>query len=174
MPGQLSLVRRLIRVYVYFFRGTPLIVLLFLAYFALPAIGIRLSALESGILAISLNSSAYVTENVRSALLGVDVSQEEAAALDGANQYQTLVYIVFPQAARAMVAPVTNESIALWKNTSLLAVISVAEVTRAGQLLASRYFAPFEVYFFLAFVYLAISSVITRGSALLEARLRRW
>ena len=162
--------RAAIRFYVYFFRGTPVIVLLFLSYFGLPAMGLRLGALEAGVLAIGLNSSAHIVEVVRSSVQSVDVEQHEAAAIDGAGPLRTLYSIIFPQAIATMVAPTTNELISVVKNTSLLAVISVAEVTRAGQLLAARYFTPFEVYFFLAAVYLILSSILTRLSVLLERR----
>jgi His/Glu/Gln/Arg/opine family amino acid ABC transporter permease subunit len=159
-----------IRVYVYFFRGTPQLVLLFLAYFGLPVIGIELPALVAGIVAIGLCSGAYITEAVRSALESIDRAQQEAANLEGARQWQTLVFVVFPQALRQIIAPTTNELINLVKGSSLLAVISVGDVTRAAQLVVGREFIPFEMYLVLAFVYLVINSILTRISYLLE----RW
>lgn len=159
-----------VRGYVYFFRGTPQLVLLFLAYFGLPVIGIELPALLAGIIAIGLCSAAYITEAVRSALEGVDPSQREAASLDGARDWQILAYIMFPQALRQIIAPTTNELINLIKGSSLLAVISVGDVTRAAQLVVGRDFVPFEMYLTLAFIYLIINSIVTRASHLFE----RW
>jgi His/Glu/Gln/Arg/opine family amino acid ABC transporter permease subunit len=153
-----------VRAYVYFFRGTPLLVLLFLAYFGLPVIGITLPALLAGIIAIGLCSGAYITEAVRSALEGVDKSQQEAASIEGARQWEILVYVIFPQALRQIIAPTTNELINLIKGSSLLAVISVGDVTRAAQLVVGREFIPFEMYLTLAFIYLVITSILTRVS----------
>lgn len=162
------LITVLVRCYVYFFRGTPQLVLLFLAYFGLPVIGIEMPALTAGIIAIGLCSGAYITEAVRSALEGVDRSQQEAASLEGARQWQILVLIAFPQAMRQIIAPTTNELINLVKGSSLLAVISVGDVTRAAQLVVGREFIPFEMYLTLAFIYLVINSILTRLSHLLE------
>ena len=158
------------RCYVYFFRGTPQLVLLFLAYFGLPVIGITLPALVAGIIAIGLCSGAYITEAIRSALESIDHSQYEAASLEGATQLQALVYIIFPQATGRAVASVTNEIINLVKGSSLLAVISVGDVTRSAQLIVGREFIPFEMYLVLAVIYLVINSLLTRLSHLLE----RW
>jgi His/Glu/Gln/Arg/opine family amino acid ABC transporter permease subunit len=160
----------LVRSYVYFFRGTPQLVLLFLAYFGLPVVGIELPALVAGIIAIGLCSGAYITEAVRSALEGVDASQREAASLEGAREWEILAYVMFPQALRQTVAPTTNELINLVKGSSLLAVISVGDVTRAAQLVVGREFVPFEMYLTLAFIYLIINSILTRASHLLERK----
>lgn len=164
------LVTAIVRCYVYFFRGTPQLVLLFLAYFGLPVVGIDLPAMVAGIIAIGLCSGAYITEAVRSALEGIDRSQHEAASLEGASQLQTLIFIIFPQALRLLIAPTTNELINLVKGSSLLAVISVGDVTRSAQLIVGREFIPFEMYLVLAFIYLIINSILTRLSHLLE----RW
>lgn len=157
-----------IRGYVYFFRGTPQLVLLFLSYFGLPVIGIQLPALTAGIVAMGLCSGGYITEVVRSALEGVDKLQHEAAGLDGASKWRTLVFIIFPQAMQQIVAPTVNELINLVKGSSLLAVISVGDVTRAAQLVVGREFNPFEMYMTLALVYLVIVSIITKASYILE------
>lgn len=170
---QVSWVRFLVGTFVYFFRGTPLIVLLFLCYFGLPQLGIGLSAIAAGTIALVLNSAAYISEMVRSAVESVDKSQHEAASLDGATAVRVLFSVVFPQVVRQTVAPITNEAIALLKNSSLLAVISVADVTRSAQLIAGRYFIPFETYIVLALVYLALAAVITWASRALERRLAR-
>jgi len=163
----------IVRSYVYFFRGTPLLVLLFLSFFGLPVIGISLPALVAGIIAIGFNSGGYLTEAVRAALESIDVSQKEAAAIDGMGTWMMLTRIIFPQASRQMVAPVTNEIVSLIKGTSLLAVISVGDVTRAAQLIVGQAFVPFEAYITLAVIYLVVASIVTRGSIIFERRLDR-
>jgi His/Glu/Gln/Arg/opine family amino acid ABC transporter permease subunit len=163
----------IVRSYVYFFRGTPLLVLLFLSFFGLPVVGVSLPALVAGIIAIGFNSGGYLTEAVRSALESIDVSQKEAAAIDGMGTWMTLTRIIFPQASRQMVAPVINEIVSLIKGTSLLAVISVGDVTRAAQLIVGQAFIPFEAYITLAVIYLVVASIITRGSIVFERRLDR-
>jgi His/Glu/Gln/Arg/opine family amino acid ABC transporter permease subunit len=163
----------LIRAFVYFFRGIPLLVLLFLAYYALPAFGLNLPGTVAGILAFGLNSGGYMTEVVRSALESVDVSQKEASALDGASNWVTLTRVVFPQATPRMIAPGTNQIVSLIKGTSLLSVISVTDVTRAAQLIAAANFNPLEVYLSLGVLFVAMVAVLTRASTLLERWLGR-
>jgi polar amino acid transport system permease protein len=167
------LLRRAIRAYVYFFRGTPSLVLLFLIFFGLPMMGLTLPALQAGIVALGLQSSAYVLEVVRAALEGVSSDQYEAAALDGAGQWTTLYRVILPQSVRQMVPGVVNELIGLIKGTSLLSVISVGDVMRSVQLINARHFIPFEAYGTLAIIYLVIIAVVTRCSVILERYLDR-
>ena len=162
---------QLVRVYVYVFRGVPLLVLLFLSYYALPAFGLVLPGLVAGTLAFGLNCGAYLAEVVRSALESVDVSQKEAAALDGASAWVTTSRVIFPQAAQRMVAPSTNQIINMVKGTALLSVISITDLTRAAQLVSASYFIPFEAYISLAALYLVIVTVVTRTSIIFERRL---
>lgn len=154
--------------YAYVIRGVPLLVLLFVVYFALPIIGISFPALIAGVICLGLNSGAYVSEVVRSGIESIEKDQWEAATLDGASAWQTLWKIIFPQALRRITAPTTNELIALIKNSSLLAVIAVSELTRAAQIVASREFVPFEMYLTAGLVYLFMGSVLARISNLFE------
>jgi His/Glu/Gln/Arg/opine family amino acid ABC transporter permease subunit len=166
-------VYRVVRAFVYLFRGTPVLVLLFLAYYALPTFGLNLPGMVAGILTFGLNTGAYMTEVTRGALESVDVSQREAAHIDGASDWMTTTRVIFPQAFPLMIAPGTNQLVNLLKGTSLLAVISVTDLTRSFQLVAAASFIPFEAYFFLGVVYLILVGILTRGSILFERWLDR-
>jgi His/Glu/Gln/Arg/opine family amino acid ABC transporter permease subunit len=167
------MLRAVVGAYVDFIRGTPLLIQIFLVFFALPVVGIRLSEIWAGIAALSFNTSAYVAETVRGGAGSVEHGQTEAAKAIGMTHAQTLVYILLPQALRPMVPPLTNELITMTKNTSLLSVISVYELTRAGQAIISVYFVPFEIYLLLALYYYAIIKTLSWASRRLENRMPR-
>jgi His/Glu/Gln/Arg/opine family amino acid ABC transporter permease subunit len=160
--------RLLQQAYAYVIRGIPMLVLLFLVYFALPIIGVSLPSLAAGVISLGLNSGAYVSEVVRSGIESIERDQWEAAALDGASSWQAIWKIIFPQTLRRITAPATNELISLIKNSSLLAVIAVFELTRAAQIVASREFIPFEMYVESGLIYLLIVSVLARISYFFE------
>lgn len=166
-------VRKAIGVYVYILRGTPELVLLFLIFFGLPMVGITLPAFGAGVVALGLQSSAYILEVVRAGMESVGQEQREAAQLDGASELRTLWEIILPQSVRQMIPGTLNQVIGLLKGTSLLAVISVGETTRALQLITSRYFIPLESYLLLAAIYLVIIAAITRLGRSLERVARR-
>jgi His/Glu/Gln/Arg/opine family amino acid ABC transporter permease subunit len=167
------MLRAVVGAYVDFIRGTPLLIQIFLVFFALPVVGIRLSEIWAGIAALSFNTSAYVAETVRGGVGSVEHGQTEAAKAIGMTHGQTLVYIQLPQALRPMVPPLTNELITMTKNTSLLSVISVYELTRAGQAIISVHFVPFEIYLLLALYYYAIIKTLSWASRRLENRMPR-
>ena len=157
--------------YVDFIRGTPLLIQIFLVFFVLPIVGIRLHEITAGILALAINTSAYVAETVRGAVGSVERGQTEAAKAIGMRRPTILMYILLPQALRPMLPPLTNELISMLKNTSLLSVISVYELTRAGQAIVSTYFAPFEVFLLLALYYYVTVKILSALSRRLEARM---
>jgi|SRR5579862_425445 len=159
-----------VRAFVYVFRGIPLLVLLFFAFYALPIVGLVLPDIVAGILALGVVSGAYMVEVVRSALESVDQSQSEAAQMDGASVWVIVSRIVFPQAMPQMVAPLTNDVTALVMATSLLSVISISDLTRAAQLTVGIYFDPFESYVALGLLYLIMTAALTWFSI----RLERW
>ena len=166
--------RWLVRGYVDFIRGTPLLIQIFLVFFALPVVGIRLSETWAGIGALSLNCSGYVAEIVRGTVGSVEVGQAEAAQSIGMTRLQTIRHILLPQALRPMVPPLTNELISLVKNSSLLSVIAVYELTRAGQAIITTTFDPFEIYALIAIYYYVIVSALAFASRALERRLPVW
>ena len=167
-------VRWTVAAYVDFIRGTPLLIQIYLVFFALPMIGIRFDEFSAGGVALSLNAAAFVAEVVRGGVGSIERGQAEAAKAIGTRHRQVLVYILLPQAYRQMVPPLTNELISLVKNSSLLSVISVYELTRAGQAIISVHFVPFEIYTLLALYYYVLSKALSWLSVQLERRLPTW
>lgn len=166
--------RFLVAAYVDFIRGTPLLIQIFLVFFALPIIGVRFDEFWAGVIALSLNASAFVAEVVRGGVGAVERGQTEAAMAIGMRRRQILMSILLPQAYRQMVPPLTNELISLVKNSSLLSVISVYELTRAGQAIISVHFVPFEIYTLLALYYYVLLKGLSLLSSWLERRLPSW
>lgn len=167
-------VRSIVTAYVDFIRGTPLLIQIFLVFFALPMVGIRFDEFWAGVIALSLNAAAFVAEVVRGGVGSIEKGQTEAAKAIGMRHSQILVFILLPQAYRQMVPPLTNELISLVKNSSLLSVISVYELTRAGQAIISVHFVPFEIYTLLALYYYALIKALSWLSTQLERRLPSW
>lgn len=166
--SQVRAVRLLVEAYVYAIRGVPLLVLIFLIYFALPAADIYLTPVVAGLIALSIYAGAYIAEIIRAGILAIDRGQAEAAKAIGMTERMTLTGVLLPQAARNVIPPVTNEFIKLVKATSLLSTITVTELTRAAQLIVVERFTPFEIYLTLALYYLAIVGTLTYLAGLLE------
>jgi polar amino acid transport system permease protein len=166
--------RWLVRGYVDFVRGTPLLIQIFLVFFALPGIGIRLHEITAGIVALSFNAAGYVAEIVRGGVGSIEKGQTEAARSIGMTHGQILTFILLPQTLRAIVPSLTNELITLTKSSSLLSVISVYELTRAGQAIISVHFVPFEIYGLLAIYYYVIITALAWLSRQVERRLPAW
>jgi His/Glu/Gln/Arg/opine family amino acid ABC transporter permease subunit len=166
----LTPIRWVIRGYVYFVRGTPALVQIFLIYFALPVIGIDLSPFWGGVVALAVNAGGFMAEIVRAGLQSIEAGQTEAAQSIGMTNRQTLLYVLLPQSLRVITPPVTNELITLVKSSSLLSVISVFELTRATQVIIAERFTPFELYLLLAIFYLVMVSVLSYASEYVERR----
>lgn len=160
-------------VYVSFMRGTPLLVQIFMLYYGLPAFGINVSPLLGGVLALTLNAAAYLSETIRASILSVPRGQREAALSLGLTERQTLRLIVLPQAARVALPSLGNTLIGLVKDTSLVSVITVVELLRSAQLVIARTFEPFGPYLAAALIYWLISSLLALVQRRLEARLAR-
>jgi His/Glu/Gln/Arg/opine family amino acid ABC transporter permease subunit len=169
--SDLNVLKALVRVYVYFIRGTPALVQIFLVYFALPRIGLELSAFMSGVVALAFNSAGFIAEIVRAGLQSIDAGQNEAALSIGMTGRQSILYILLPQSLRRITPPMTNELITLVKTSSLLSVISVFELTRSAQVIIAERFVPFELYFALAVYYLVMITALSWFSEYVEARL---
>jgi His/Glu/Gln/Arg/opine family amino acid ABC transporter permease subunit len=157
--------------FVDFVRGTPLLIQIFLIFFALPVIGVRFNEITAGIIALALNTGGYIAETVRGAVGSIERGQTEAAQSIGMVRGQILFWILLPQALRPIVPPLTNELITMTKNTSLLSVISVYELTRAGQAIVSVYFVPFEIYVLLALYYYLLIKSLSALSRWLERQM---
>ncbi|UWS31711.1 amino acid ABC transporter permease [Erwinia pyrifoliae] len=161
----------LVRFYVWLIRGTPLLVQLFLIFYALPGVGITIDAFPAAVIGFTLNIGAYTSEIIRATLLSVPKGQWEAAHSIGMSWGQTLRRIVMPQAARVAVPPLSNTFIALVKDTSLASVITVPELFLAAQRIAAVTYQPLILYTEAAIIYLLLSSVLSALQARLEKRL---
>lgn len=158
--------------YVTLFRGTPLLLQILFVYFALPPLlDIRLDAMPAGILALSLNAAAYLTEIFRAAILSIDKGQMEAARALGMGHSLAMRRIILPQTFRRLIPPVVNELAALAKDTSLVSVIALSEMLYITQRLGAKYLRPWEVYFWAATGYLIIVVALSTVAGRLERRL---
>jgi len=171
--SRVSALRGVSGVYVSFMRGTPLLVQIFMLYYGLPAFGVSVSPLLGGVLALTLNAAAYLSETMRASILSVPRGQREAALSLGLTGGQTLRLVVLPQAARVALPSLGNTLIGLVKDTSLVSVITVVELLRSAQLVIARTFEPFGPYLAAALIYWAISSGLALVQRRLEARLSR-
>lgn len=151
------LVRQIASVYVSLIRGTPLLVQIFVIYYGLPSIGINFSPVTAGILALSLNAAAYLSESLRGAILGVSPGQTAASYSIGLNYWQTLRYIVIPQAIRIAVPAMSNTLISLIKDTSLISVITVTELMLTTKEIIAVTFEPLPMYLTAALIYWGLS-----------------
>ncbi len=168
------LLRWTVMAYVDFIRGTPLLIQIFLVYFALPVVGLNLPEFWAGVLALGLNAAGFIAEIVRSGVGAVEKGQAEAARSIGMRHHQILWFVLLPQSLRTVVPPATNELITLVKGSALLSVISVYELTRAGQAIIAVHFAPFEIFLLIALYYYLTISVLAWFSRWLERRLPVW
>jgi len=169
--SRLAPLRLLAKVYIDFLRGTPLLVQIFLVYFALPVlIGHRVDPYFAAILSCSLNSGAYVAEIIRSGIQAIDRGQMEAGRSLGMTWMQTMRYIIVPQAVKQVIPQLGNEFIALLKDSSLVSVIGFEELTRSGQLIIARTYGSVEIWLCVALIYLAMTLSISRLVTFLERR----
>ncbi len=171
--SHVRLLRMLAEVYVEFFRGTPLLVQIFLFYFALPVLtGQRIDTFIAAISACGINSGAYVAEIFRAGIQSVDDGQMEAGRSLGMTWLQTMRYIIVPQAFKRVIPPLGNEFIAMLKDSSLVSVIGFEELTRRGQLIIAKTYGSFEIWMSVAVIYLVMTLTISRFVAYLERRYR--
>jgi polar amino acid transport system permease protein len=161
---------RLLAPYVEIFRGTPLLIQLFFIYYGLPTLGLTMTGLQAAILGLGLNGGAYISEVIRGALLAVDSGQRDAAAALGLNWLQTLGSVILPQALTVAIPPLMNIFASLLKETSLVSVLAITELTRVGQLVYTRSFRAFEIYLAIGLIYLIMTYSVVRLSHYLERR----
>ncbi len=167
-----KLLRVLATVYIDFLRGTPLLVQIFLIYFALPMVlGQRVDPFIAAITACGINSGAYIAEIFRAGIQAIDEGQMEAGRSLGMSWVQTMRYIIVPQAFKNIVPPLGNEFIALLKDSSLVSVIGFEELTRRGQLIIARTYGSLEIWITVAVIYLIMTLTISRLVSYIEKRL---
>ena len=138
------------------YRSTPLLVQIYFLYFGLPTLGLRVPELQTGILALMLNSGAYIAEIIRAGINSVDDGQLEAGISSGLNYFQRMQFIILPQALGVTIPPLLGQAIVLVKDSALLSLISVMELTRVGQTMTSERFMPAEAFLTVAFFYMVI------------------
>jgi polar amino acid transport system permease protein len=162
--GRLDPRRRLVyglcTAYVSFIRGTPLLVQLFIWFFGLPHFGINLPALFCGVVGMGIYSGAYVSEIVRGAIQSIDRGQTEAARSLGMPRAMAMRQIVIPQAVVRMIPPLGNEFIALIKNSSLVSLLTIADLMHEGQKIISTSYRSLEVYLAIALVYFVLTNLV--------------
>lgn len=145
--------------YIWIFRGTPLLLQIFVIYYALPMMGIRLDPMPSALLALSLNSGAYLAEIIRAAISSIDKGQMEASKALGLTYYQAMFKVIIPQSYRRMIPPVGNEAIMLLKDSSLVSVIAMTELMRQAKIFANN--GNLIFYVVAAIFYLMLTTVFT-------------
>lgn len=165
------LVGRLAALYVSAIRGTPLLVQIFVIYYGLPGIGVELEPVPAGILALTLNVAAYLSESMRGALDGVARGQWDAGLSLGFSWWQTMRFIIAPQALRLAVPSLSNSLISLIKDTSLVSVITVTELMLATKDAIAQTFQPLPLYLAAAGIYWLLSFAFERVQKRVEARL---
>lgn len=161
-------------VYVSIIRGTPLLVQLFVIFYGLPTIGVKLDPWPSAIIAFSLNVGGYAAEIIRAAILSVPRGQWEAGHMIGMSRNQTLLRIILPQAARVSVPPLSNTFISLVKDTSLASLILVTELFRVAQQVAAFSGEFMLLYLEAALIYWVICLVLSTAQTRVEKRLDRY
>ncbi|MBC2722296.1 amino acid ABC transporter permease [Desulfosporosinus sp.] len=164
--------------YIDFFRGTPLLVQIFLVYFGIPML-LQWQTMPdnyqytAGILAMGLNSGAYIAEIFRAGIQSIDRGQTEAARSLGMTQIQALRYIILPQAFKRSIPPLGNEFIALLKDSSLLSIIAIQELFYTGKIIVGRTYQPLPMYLAVALYYLVMTQLIAQWVAYMERRLSK-
>ena len=159
-------------IYITIVRGTPMLVQLITLYYVLPSFGIMISAFGAAILAIGLNSMAYISQIIQSGIQAVGRGQVEAAQTLGFTRMQAVRFIILPQAFRTVFPALGNECITLIKDSSLASVIGVAELTHQGSIIMSRTYDALTIYAGVALIYLIMTSVASLGLYFLERKLQ--
>ncbi|MGB9759330.1 MAG: amino acid ABC transporter permease [Thermoproteota archaeon] len=157
--------------YIDLIRGTPLLVQILIIYFGLPSLGLYFDPITAGVLAIGLNSGAYQAEIIRSGIKSIPKENIESAQSLGLTDFKIYKFVVLPLAIRNVIPALTNELVTLVKDSSLVSVIGVAELTRRGEYIIAWTFRPFEVYLLVAMIYFVICYFLSKLSSKLEKKL---
>lgn len=159
------------RLYTWIIRGTPLLVQILIIYVGLPAIGITLPPFPAAVIALSINSGAYITEIIRAGIQSIEVGQMEAALSVGMTYNKAMRRIIFPQAYRRLLPPLVNEFVALLKDSSLVSVISMEELLRRGQEIYTANYQQMQTLVLVGILYLIMTSIFVFVANRLEKRL---
>jgi polar amino acid transport system permease protein len=158
--------------YTTFFRGTPLLVQLFILYYGLPSVGIFFSPFTAAAIGFILCSGAYHSEYIRGAIQSIKKGQMMAAEALGMNKFKAILYIILPQALRRAIPGCSNEITSLVQYSSLAYMVTCIELTGAGKIIANRYFKYTEVFLVIGIIYLLMVSVVTKFLDMLEKKLK--
>jgi len=165
-------VRWIAVLYTELFRGTPVLVQLFIVYFGLPDLGITLSRLAAAYIAMGLNSGAYQAEYFRGAIQSIGSGQMRAARAIGMSRLKAIRYIILPQALRLVIPAWSNEPVALMKTSAVAFLIAVPDLMGQGKIIAARTYDPITSYLAVAIIYIALVALLMLGLQWLEQRLR--
>ncbi len=169
--ANVPVLKQLARFYIWIFRGTPLLVQLFVVFFGLTRVGIVLNPFPAAVIVFSLNEGAYCSETVRASLESVPRGQLEAGLCAGLSYLQTIFRIVLPQAMRTAFPPLSNSLISMVKDTSLAANITVTEMFMVTQRIVARTYEPLLLYLEVGLIYLIFSTVLTKLQSVGEKKL---
>ena len=170
--AHIRVLRQIARFYVWVVRGTPLLVQLFVLFYGLPNVGILIDPFPAAVLVFSLNEGAYCSETVRAALESVPPGQMEAGQCVGMSYLQVMRRIILPQALRIAFPSLSNSLIAMVKDTSLAANITVTEMFMVTQRIVARTYEPLALYIEVGLIYLLFCTVLTKVQRLVEKRMR--
>ena len=159
------------KAYVDVLRGVPLLVQIFFIYFGLGRV-LNLDRFSAGVLAVGICYSAYLAEIFRSGIAAIERGQHEAALSLGMTRYQVMRHVILPQAARIIIPPAANEFIASLKDSSLVSIIGMRELTRAGREYYAQYFVDFQTWLAVGVIYLVLTLALSRVVAFLEKKYR--
>lgn len=169
-----KIIEVILAVYVEIFRGTPLLVQLFFVYYGMPSLGFKIPPIVAAVVTMGLNSGSYLSENVRASIMAVDKGQYEAAHMLGYNSFQTNIHIILPQAMRIAIPSFMNGFSSIIKETSIVSVLPVIELTKLGNQVYARTYHPFEIYILLGIIYFVLTFSLTFLAKWLERRASVW
>ncbi len=170
IPGPLE---KILSAYVEIFRGTPLLIQLFFIYYGLPSIGINMPNIVAAVVGLALNSAAYMSEIVRAAIISVPAGQKEASFVLGYSKTQSLLHIIYPQAFRMAIPPLMNSFSTLLKESSLISILAITELTRIGNLIYTRTYRAFEIYLVLGIIYFLMTYSVSLITRRMEKRINK-
>ncbi len=168
-----SIGKSFVTLYVSLIRGTPMLVQIMFIVFGLPQFGVNIPTIWAVIVAIGLNSAAYISQVIRSGIASVSKGQIEAAKVLGLTQKQIIRFIVLPQAIRVVLPALGNEFITLTKDSSLASIVGVTELAKEGSIIMGRTFDPISIYCAITALYLILTTTLSYGMSVLEQRMNR-
>lgn len=166
--SNMKILKAIAGLYTWIFRGTPLLVQLFIIYFGLAQIGLKFDPYEAGLIGMALNTGAYITEIIRSGIQAVDKGQSEAAVSLGMSKAVMMFRVIGPQAVKIAIPPLVNQFIMTIKNSSMVSTITITELFRTGEMVITTTFRPLETYTVIGALYLVMTSILMLLGSKLE------